>query len=71
MNLSAIKPRIVIRECSPVHAENVLTDVLEKAKLGEHLAKMVLTLNPKSGELGEGMCNNMQEIAKQIMEGLD
>ena len=32
------------------------------------LAEMVMSLNPTAGELGEGMCRQMQDIAAQIVE---
>ena len=36
------------------------------SKATEKLVELVLNLNAKSGELGEGMCLRMQELAEEI-----
>lgn len=43
----------------------------KKDKLTAELINMVLNLNPTSGELGEGYCRNMQQLAEEIAQNVE
>jgi|21_taG_2_1085346.scaffolds.fasta_scaffold02304_6 hypothetical protein len=42
--------------------------VAKLASLAKHLAKEVATLNPSSGEIGEGKARNLVELAEKVIE---
>lgn len=68
MNLHKINPRSIVQQCSPVHVENVIIDLVLALREAQDLANEVLTLNPSCGELGEGKALRMQESAKRVIE---
>ena len=71
MNINTINPNKIVQDCSDTHIENVITMLVEKARIADKLCNEVLALNAKCGELGEGKCLTMQGIAEQFKEGLD
>lgn len=66
MNIHKLNARSISKECSPVHIENVIIDLVEALKISEQLMKQVLSINPKAGELGEGFANNLIEKATKL-----
>lgn len=56
----------LISTCSPRHIQSVLEDLIVMCKQGQLLADKVIRLNPKVGEIGEGMLATLQEIAGEI-----
>ena len=68
--LNEVKAYKIANEASPVHIENVILNHLELLKIAKNLSEEVMTLNTKSGELGEGKCNNLQEMAEELLQYL-
>jgi hypothetical protein len=63
-----INPDRVAYECSREHIRNVLIDLIQRVESCEALAKEVLSLNEKSGEIGEGKCLNMKSLAEKVLK---
>ena len=61
-SISKLDPKS-ISNASPRHIQSVLEDLIVVCLEGQLLADKVLRLNPKVGEIGEGMLANLQEIA--------
>ena len=55
-----------ISNASPRHIQSVLEDLIVVCLEGQLLADKVLRLNPKVGEIGEGMLANLQEVAGKV-----
>lgn len=70
VDLNAVNPSVIATQCSSTHVCSVLTDNIKLLKVAKELAEIVASLNPKSGELGEGKCYQMQEIADELLEKL-
>lgn len=74
MSIHKLNARSISEECSPVHIENVIKDLVEALKLSEQIMNQVLTINPKAGEIGEGFANNLiakaTELSKLLNGGL-
>ena len=64
-SISKLDPK-AISNASPRHIQSVLEDLIVVCLEGQLLADKVLRLNPKVGEIGEGMLANLQEIAGKI-----
>ena len=64
-SISKLDPKS-ISNASPRHIQSVLEDLIVVCLEGQLLADKVLRLNPKVGEIGEGMLANLQEIAGKI-----
>ena len=71
MDLYKINPKTIATECSPVHIENVIKDLVLALRDAEKLADQVLTLNPDCGELGQGKAYNLQAWAKRVKDKID
>lgn len=71
MNLYKINPEAIVRECSPVHIENVIKDLVLALRDAEKLADEVLTLNPYCGELGQGKAVQLQSWAKKVKHKIE
>lgn len=70
VRLNSVSPHIIVYCCPPEHIVSVITDNITLLKAAKELAEIVALLNPKSGELGEGKCLQMQEIANELLEKL-
>lgn len=68
--LDKINPSTIARECSSAHTENVIKDLVELLSVARALAEEVSTLNPTSGELGEGKCLNTHGKAAILLKYL-
>ena len=66
MDLYKINPNLIATECSSVHIENVIKDLVLALRDAETLANEVLTLNSSCGELGEGKALELQAWAKRV-----
>lgn len=64
-SISKLDPK-AISNASPRHIQSVIEDLIVVCLQGQLLADKVLRLNPKVGEIGEGMLSNLQEIAGKI-----
>ena len=64
-SISKLDPKS-ISNASPRHIQSVLEDLIVVCLQGQLLADKVLRLNPKAGEIGEGMLANLQENAGKI-----
>ena len=65
-SISKLDPK-AISNASPRHIQSVLEDLIVVCLQGQLLADKVLRLNPKVGEIGEGMLANLQEIAGSVV----
>lgn len=65
-HLSKLDPEL-ISKASPGHIQSVIEDLIVVCLQGQLLADKVLRLNPKVGEIGEGMLANLQEIAGSVV----
>lgn len=68
--LNSVDPLLIVDYCSSEHIGNVITNHITLLKAAKELVEIVVSLNPKSGELGEGRCLQMQEIANELLEKL-
>ena len=64
-SISKLDPK-AISNASPRHIQSVLEDLIVVCLQGQLLADKVLRLNPKVGEIGEGMLANLQEVAGKV-----
>ena len=65
-SISKLDPKD-ISNASPRHIQSVLEDLIVVCLEGQLLADKVLRLNPKVGEIGDGMLANLQEIAGGVV----
>ena len=65
-SISKLDPKS-ISNASPRHIQSVLEDLIVVCLEGQILADKVLRLNPKVGEIGDGMLANLQEIAGGVV----
>ena len=49
---------------------NIEINHLELIIMAKKLSEEIMTLNAKSGVLGEGKCNNLQQMAEEILQYL-
>ena len=68
IELQKIKPFLIANECSPLHIQSVIEDLLEIAMAGEKLASSVASLNPNCTEVGEGRLANLIDDANYVLE---
>lgn len=68
VNLNVVKSFVIATQYKPTHVYSILTDSIKLLKAAKELAEIVTSLNPEAGELGEGKCRQMQEIAVKILE---
>lgn len=71
MNIHKLDAHKIATQCSPVHIENVILDLVELLKLAERLTKEVDTLNVHSNEIGSGKMANMKALCEQFVVALD
>ena len=71
MNIHALDARAIATQCSPVHIENVILDLVAILKEAEKLAKEVDTLNVHCNEIGSGKMARMKELCENVVVMLD
>ena len=67
MDSNLIDPKAIAQTCSRKHIQSVIENLVDIIKAQEHLADKVLFLNPRCGEIGEGMLTHLQSLAYDIV----
>ena len=67
MDSKLIDPKAIAQTCSRKHIQSVIENLVDIIKAQEHLADKVLFLNPRCGEIGEGMLTHLQSLAYDIV----
>jgi len=67
MDSNLIDPKAIAQTCSRKHIQSVIENLVDIIKAQEHLADKILFLNPRCGEIGEGMLAHLQSLAYDIV----
>jgi hypothetical protein len=71
MNIHKISAKAIIKECSSVHTQSVIEDLVKQLKQHEQFFQDLASINTKCPTLGAGRLANIVETSERFIKNLN